>query len=88
MKAIIFTDMAGYHGFGRAAGAYRMASEWRQRGVELKVIDCFNSYTLEELKRIVLKYKTTDTEFVGFSTTFLNDIEGNSIWDKEKSKVK
>jgi len=88
MKAIIFTDMAGYHGFGRAAGAYRMASEWRQRGVELKVIDCFNSYTLEELKHIVLKYKTTDTEFVGFSTTFLNDIEGNSIWDKEKSKVK
>lgn len=88
MKAIIFTDMAGYHGFGRAAGAYRIASEWRQRGMEVKVIDCFNSYSLPQLKEIIIKYKTEDTEFVGFSQTFLNNIEDNSIWDKEKQKLK
>lgn len=78
MKAIIFTDMAGYHGFGRAAGAYRIASEYRSRGDEVKVIDCFNSYTLDQLKRIIADYRTPDTEWIGFSTTFMLDREGNA----------
>lgn len=88
MKAIIFTDMAGYAGFGRAAGAYRIASEFRQRGQEVKVIDCFNSYTLEQLKTIIKNYKTAETEWIGFSTTFLLDRENNSLWDKESKKVR
>ena len=88
MKAIIFTDMAGYAGFGRAAGAYRIASEFRQRGQEVKVIDCFNSYTLEQLKTIIKNYMTTETEWIGFSTTFLLDRENNSLWDKESKKVR
>ena len=88
MKAIIFTDMAGYAGFGRAAGAYRIASEFRQRGQEVKVVDCFNSYTLEQLKTIITNYKTSETEWIGFSTTFLLDRENNSIWDREKGKVR
>lgn len=87
MKAIIFTDMAGYHGFGRAAGAYRIASEFRQRGQEVKVIDCFNSYTLEQLKTIIKNYKTAETEWVGFSTTFLVDRENNFIIDRRTKTV-
>ena len=70
--------MSGYHGFGRAAGAYRIASEWRSRGMEVKVVDCFNSFTLNEIKQIIAKYKTKQTEFIGFSTTFLNQNSSKS----------
>lgn len=87
MKALIFTDMAGYHGFGRSAGAYRIASEFRSRGEDVKVIDCFNSYSLDQLKTIISTHKTSDTEWVGFSTTFLIDRENNFLWDKQKKKV-
>lgn len=88
MKAIIFTDMAGYHGFGRSAGAYRIASEWRSRGMEVKVVDCFNSFTLQQLKDIIVQNKTSETEFVGFSTTFLLDRENNSVWDNKEKRPK
>ena len=88
MKAIIFTDMAGYHGFGRAAGAYRIASEFRQRGQEVKVVDCFNSYTIEQIKTIISNYKTSETEWIGFSTTFLVDRENNFIWNDEQKRAR
>lgn len=87
MRGIIFTDMAGYQGFGRAAGAYRIASEWRSRGINVKVVDCFNSFTLEQLKDTIIKYKTKETEFVGISSTFLLDLENNGIWNKKTKKV-
>lgn len=88
MKAIIFTDVAGYPGFGRSAGAYRIASEFRKRGDEVKVIDCFNSYTLEQLKAIIVNCRTSETQWIGFSTTFLIDHENSNLWNKDKSHVR
>ena len=83
MKAIIFTDMAGYYGFGRAAGGYRIASEFRNRGIEIKVVDCFSSYTLEQIKTIISNYKTSETEWIGFSTTFLVNLDNYKYVDEE-----
>lgn len=87
-KAIIFTDMAGYYGFGRAAGAYRIASEFRKHGQSIKVVDCFCSFSLEQIKTIILNYKTSDTEWIGFSTTFMVNLESNSMLDDAKTKNK
>lgn len=88
MKAIIFTDTAGQHGFGRAAGAYRIATEFRLRGDQIKVVDCFNSFSQEEVKEVIRKYVTSKTEFIGFSTTFLNDVTINNKWDQKNNRVK
>lgn len=83
-KAIIFTDMAGYYGWGRAGGAYRIASEFRKRGDEVKVIDCFSSYTIEQIKQIILDRKTSQTEWIGFSTTFMTgDASTQRLEDSE-----
>jgi hypothetical protein len=87
MKALIFTDMAGYFGWGRAAGAYRIASEFRVRGEEVKVIDCFCSYTLDQIKQIILDNRTSKTEWIGFSTTFLINLEKNYVLDYDNNFI-
>lgn len=87
-KSIIFTDMAGYYGFGRAAGAYRIASEFRRHGEAVKVIDCFCSLTLDQIKTIILNHKSNNTEWIGFSTTFMVNLESNSMLDDAKTKGK
>jgi radical SAM superfamily enzyme YgiQ (UPF0313 family) len=71
MEGLIFTDVNGSVGIGRAAGPYRIASEYRKRGRDVKVIDFCMSFTVDEIKSLVLKYKTRDTKWVGFSSTFL-----------------
>lgn len=87
MKALIFTDMAGYYGWGRAAGAYRIASEFRTRGDEVKVVDCFCSYTLDQIKQIILDNRTSQTEWIGFSTTFLVNLEKNYVLDYDNNEM-
>jgi len=71
MQAIIFTDVNGSIGLGRAAGAYRIASEFRKRNQKVKVIDFFTSFKLEEIKQLILRHKTKETEWIGFSSTFI-----------------
>ena len=71
MKAIIFTDMNASIGLGRYAGPYRIASEYRKRGMEVKVVDFMMSFNLFELKNIVDMYSTSETEWIGISSTFL-----------------
>ena len=85
-KAIIFTDMAGYYGFGRAGGAYRIASEFRSRGYDVKVIDCFCSYTIDQIKQIILDRKTKTTEWIGFSTTFMKSSATTQTLDQKNTK--
>jgi hypothetical protein len=87
-KAIIFTDMAGYYGFGRAAGAYRIASEFRTRGDDIKVVDCFCSLTLAQIKSIIKDRITSKTEWIGFSTTFMINQETSSILDTKRNQAK
>lgn len=86
-KGIIFTDMSGYPGFGRAAGAYRIASEWRKRGMNIKVVDCATAFTVDQLKSIVDKYRSSDTEFVGFSSTFMMN-KLYSVYDTDEDRAR
>lgn len=71
MEGIIFTDVNGSVGLGRSAGPYRIASEYRKRGRDVKVIDFCMSFSVEEIKSLILKYKSKKTKWVGFSSTFL-----------------
>lgn len=69
MDILIFTDDNGWIGFARYAGAYRIATELRQAGFSVKVVDFFASMKIEDVEKILEKYVTADTLFVGFATS-------------------
>lgn len=87
MQTIIFSDVL-YPGYGKNAGAYRIATELRNAGYSCQVIDFFCHYTPDELEKIIDKFVTQDTLWVGFSTTFMlpTSIEEatseGQFWDK------
>ena len=72
MDTIIFTDCNGVPGFGRYAGAYKVATEIRNAGYSCQVIDFFAYFTLEESKQIIDKFVTKNTLIVGFATTLFS----------------
>lgn len=74
---ILFTDVCS-PGFGRYAGTYRIASELRDNGFIVQVVEYFTRWTTEELRSIVRKFVTKDTLWVGVSSTFLSpDVHRN-----------
>lgn len=70
MQTIIFSDLIS-PGYGKNAGAYRIATELRKNGYSCLVVDFFCHYTHEEIIKIVDKFVTSETIWVGFSTTFM-----------------
>jgi radical SAM superfamily enzyme YgiQ (UPF0313 family) len=50
---------------GRANGAHRIATVFRNKGVDVDVIDFFNSWTNEELEKFVERY--SELSFLGIS---------------------
>lgn len=83
MQTIIFSDTNGALGFGRYAGAYRIATAIRAAGFTCQVVDFFAEMTMDELNAILDKYVTEDTLWVGFSTTlFATDINCSMIKDR------
>ena len=70
MQTIIFSDVL-YPGYGKNAGAYRIATELRNAGYTCQVVDFFCHYSADELEKIIDKFVTQDTLWVGFSTTFM-----------------
>ncbi|MCP3660206.1 MAG: radical SAM protein [Bacteroidetes bacterium] len=71
MNVIIFTDVNGVIGFGRYAGAYRIATELRKAGYSTQVIEFFADITLKDIEDITYKFIDNNTLFVGFATTLL-----------------
>lgn len=69
MIGIIFGDSFYLHGFprtgiGRSTGSHRVATLMRKRGVEVEVVDFFNSWNDDELVAFINKFPKLD--FVGF----------------------
>jgi len=98
MQVILFTDVADTIGYGKYAGAYKIATEVRNHGYTCQVIDLFSYYSYEELEKIVEKFCTNETVLVGFSCTLMEkrnngvvsnfgrpDSEFNHIVNKIKS---
>lgn len=71
MHIILFTDVNGSIGLGRYAGTYRIATEMRNHGWNVDIIDFMMSFSNDEIKHIIKSKKQSDTKYVGFSSTFL-----------------
>lgn len=76
VNAVIFTDCVSFGTiWQRTAGAYRIATELRRAGYTVQVIDFWSFLMLEStelVKGLLDKYVGSDTVFVGWSSTFLN----------------
>ena len=70
MDVVLFTDVCS-PGFGRYAGTYRIATELRNAGFSVQVVEYFTRWTTDELKKIIFRFVSKDTLLVGISTTFL-----------------
>ena len=69
-QVILFTEVCS-PGFGRYAGTYRIATELRNAGYIVQVIEYFTRWTTQELKNIIRKFVSRDTLMIGISSTFL-----------------
>jgi len=69
MQTIIFSDVLA-PGYGKSAGAYRIASELRSNGFTCQVVDFFAHLSINQIYSIIDTLATSDTLWVGFSTTF------------------
>ena len=86
-QIVIFTDVSS-PGFGRYAGTYRIATELRNHGYSVQVIEYFTHWSTKELKDIVKYFVTKDTLLVGISTTFLLNEMLRTRTDIQKIKDK
>jgi radical SAM superfamily enzyme YgiQ (UPF0313 family) len=71
-EILLFTGLS-FDEFSRGAGAYRIATELRKNGYEVQVIDMYpilSKVGLYLIEKIIDKYVTKNTLWVGFSTTF------------------
>jgi len=75
-EIVIFSDINASLGHSRYAGAYRIASELRENGFDVQVIDFFASFDLNTIISLLETHVDRSTLFVGFSAT---------IWTKYKS---
>lgn len=71
MNVVIFSDVNGVPGFGRYAGAYRVATELRAAGFSTQVVEFFADWSLAEIETIVGRFVGPETLFVGFATTLM-----------------
>lgn len=76
VQCLIFTDTTDTF-FSRSAGAYRIATQLRDEGYTVRVIDFFTKWPLDKLEKAIEKFVGADTLMVGFSSTFFRTkIEG------------
>ena len=75
---LLFTEVCS-PGFGRYAGTYRIASELRDYGFVVQVVEYFTKWSTEELKTILRKFVGKNTLWVGVSSTFLSPTK---IWNR------
>ena len=70
MQVVIFTEVC-YGGFGRYAGTYRVATELRDAGYSVQIVEFFTQWNQDQICKIIDKFITAETRLVGFSSTFL-----------------
>ena len=73
-NSIIFTDEVDIMGGILPIGAYKCAHVLRKNGYSCLVVNHLSSFTLEEIKKVIDLSVTKQTLLVGFSTTFLLNI--------------
>jgi hypothetical protein len=71
---IIFTDFTDPVLTVKALGPYKIASELRRAGYSCLVVDHFSRWSLDELDQLINATIGPSTLFVGFGTTFMQDV--------------
>ncbi len=82
--ALIITDVSGPV-WSRSVGAYRFANLLRSDANTVKVIDCLSDFTDEEIEQLLNKYVSSQTIFVGISSSFIHDRDHQSNTIKTQS---
>jgi hypothetical protein len=70
-EIIILTDVNGAWGFGRYAGAYKVATELRERGFSVQVVEFFADLETPQVETMLDKFVDERTLIVGFATTLM-----------------
>jgi len=73
----------------KPAGAYITANVFRECGYSTIVIDHTNTLSITQLITLIEKFVTTNTRYIGFSTTLFNDfgdLDGSFKWVFNKCK--
>lgn len=73
-NAIIFTDFTDPVLTVKALGPYKIANELRRAGYSCLVVDHFSRWSLDELYQLLNQIVGPQTLFVGFGTTFMQDV--------------
>lgn len=71
---LIFTDFTDPVLTVKALGPYKIASELRRAGYSCLVVDHFSRWSLNELDQLLDRVVGHNTLFVGFGTTFMQDV--------------
>jgi radical SAM superfamily enzyme YgiQ (UPF0313 family) len=83
--AVIFTDVTDTVTIYKAIGAYKIANTLRQQGYSCLVVDHLHAFSLKEITEVIDRAVSTNTLFVGFSTTFFNNIIDSNNTDGSKT---
>lgn len=67
-QIVIFSDIV-YRGMGRYAGAHRIATELRDHGYEVQVVDFYTTMTRQQVINVIKQFVDDKTLWVGFATT-------------------
>lgn len=78
-NVILFTDDTNNIASLPPIGAYKCAHVLRKAGYSCLVVNHFSSYTLEEFDVLIDSAVSDQTFLVGFSTTFLRDVQVKKI---------
>jgi len=82
-EVVIFSDVNGALGFSRYAGPYRIATELRQHGFDVQVIEFFASCKIDTIKEMIRTHVDRSTLFVGFSATLWTKYVSDEDIEKE-----
>jgi len=87
-NGIILTDSLTIGSGIRPLGAYAIAKELRNYGYKILVINFISQIEIEHLENIIKRLITSDTIFLGYSSSLFLDIKTNNvfIWTLDKFK--
>jgi len=81
VNVLLFTECHYYFGFSRSAGTYRIATELREHGYTVQVIELFGLMNQNDIIRIVEKYVGPETLAIGFSSTNFTSSVDECYWN-------
>lgn len=87
MQIILINGGVQIPGFGRYPGCYRLATDLRSAGFSVQVIDFFHRLDFKDFYRLIDTLITSETLFLGWSSTFSMRLVGNKPGKIKKFQI-